>query len=164
MYYETARFPFTTTLEQSWRVIRTELDALDRHEFIDWPEHSLYGDRGWETFGLYAFGQRQPEGCARCPQTEKLVRQIPGHHQAGNLPHQLFSLRTTGASLGLPLAERVEAEGFPSAIAVQRMLRPVDELVAIERIELRTDDAPALLQCGGEREARGLVVHRRHLD
>jgi len=39
MYYETARFPFTTTLEQNWRVIRAELDALDRHEFIDWPEH-----------------------------------------------------------------------------------------------------------------------------
>ena len=45
MYYETALFPFTTTLEQNWRVIRAELDALDRHEFIDWPEHSLYGDR-----------------------------------------------------------------------------------------------------------------------
>ena len=56
MYYDTARFPFTTILEQNWRVIRTELDALDRHEFIDWPEHSLYGDHGWQTFGLYAFG------------------------------------------------------------------------------------------------------------
>src|SRR3954453_11467887 len=83
-----------------------------------------------------------------------------GHHQAGNLPHQLFSLRTTGASLGLPLAERVEAEGFPSAIAVQRMLRPVDELVAIERIELRSNDAPALLQYRREREPCRVVVHR----
>src|SRR5262245_18188889 len=73
------------------------------------------------------------------------------HHQAGNLPHQLFSLRTARASLGLPLAERVEAEGFPSAIAAQRMLGPVDELAAIERIELRTDDAPSLLQCRRER-------------
>ena len=83
MYYDAARFPFTATLAQNWRVIRAELDALDRHEFMDWPEHSLYGDRGWETFGLYAFGQRQPEGCARCPQTERLVRQIPGLMMAG---------------------------------------------------------------------------------
>jgi aspartyl/asparaginyl beta-hydroxylase (cupin superfamily) len=60
MYYETARFPFTATLEQNWRVIRAELDALDRHEFIDWPEHSLYGDRGWETFGLYALVSGSP--------------------------------------------------------------------------------------------------------
>src|SRR5262245_63978464 len=36
-----------------------------------------------------------------------------GHHQPGNLPHQLFSLRTARASLRLPLAERVEPEGFP---------------------------------------------------
>jgi len=83
MYYDTARFPFTKVLEQNWRVIRAELDALDRAEFIDWPEHSLYGERGWETFGLYAFGQRQPASCARCPETEKLVRQIPGLMMAG---------------------------------------------------------------------------------
>ena len=36
-----------------------------------------------ESFGLFAFGQRQPEGCARCPQTEALVRQIPGLMMAG---------------------------------------------------------------------------------
>lgn len=83
MFYDTALFPFTALLEGSWRVIRAELDALTGEEFIDWPEHSLYGERGWKTFGLYAFGQRQPEGCARCPQTEKLVRQIPGLMMAG---------------------------------------------------------------------------------
>ncbi len=83
MYYDTALFPFTMLLEQNWRVIRAELDALDGREFIDWPEHSLYGQSGWKTFGLYAFGQRQPEGCARCPQTEQLVKQIPGLMMAG---------------------------------------------------------------------------------
>jgi ornithine lipid ester-linked acyl 2-hydroxylase len=83
MYYDPAMFPFTSLLEQSWRSIRAELDALDGKEFIDWPEHSLYGNRGWETFGLFAFGQRQHEGCARCPQTESLVRQIPGLMMAG---------------------------------------------------------------------------------
>ena len=103
MYYETTRFPFTAALEHNWRVIRAELDALDRHDFIDWPEHSLYGDRGWETFGLYAFGQRQPEGCARCPQTERLVRQIPGQTAwliSGPLDRELSQL--------LPGAEIIE--------------------------------------------------------
>jgi beta-hydroxylase len=83
VYYDVARFPFTALLERNWRVIRAELDALSGEEFIDWPEHSLYGERGWKTFGLYAFGQRQTEGCARCPQTEQLVRQIPGLMMAG---------------------------------------------------------------------------------
>ncbi len=83
MFYDTALFPFTTILEQNWRAIRSELDALRAREFMDWPEHSLYGDHGWETFGLYAFGQRQAEGCARCPQTEGVVRQIPGLMMAG---------------------------------------------------------------------------------
>jgi beta-hydroxylase len=83
MYYDPAMFPFTALLERNWRTVRAELDALDGERFIDWPEHSLYGDHGWETFGLVAFGQRQPEGCARCPQTDALVRQIPGLMMAG---------------------------------------------------------------------------------
>jgi beta-hydroxylase len=83
MFYDTALFPFTAHLEKNWRVIRAELDALDGDEFKDWPERSIYGDRGWKTFGLYAFGQRVPEGCARCPETDKLVRQIPGMTMAG---------------------------------------------------------------------------------
>ena len=83
MFYDTTLFPFTSVLAQNWRVIRAELDALNAREFIDWPEHSLYGDHGWETFGLYAFGHRQPEACARCPQTEQLVKRIPGLMMAG---------------------------------------------------------------------------------
>jgi beta-hydroxylase len=83
VFYDTALFPFTKVLEQNWRVIRSELDALTAAEFIEWPEHSLYGDHGWDTFGLYAFGQRQAEACRRCPQTEAVVRQIPGLTMAG---------------------------------------------------------------------------------
>ena len=93
MYYDNTLFPFTALLEQSWRIIRAELDGLAGHEFIDWPEHSLYGDDGWKTFGLYAFGQRQPEGCARCPRTDELVRQIPGLMMAG------FSRLAPGAQI-----------------------------------------------------------------
>jgi aspartyl/asparaginyl beta-hydroxylase (cupin superfamily) len=93
MFYDLALFPFSTVLSRNWRIVRAELDALENGEFINWPERSLYGDRGWETFGLYAFGQRQPEGCARCPQTERLVREIPGLMMAG------FSRLAPGASI-----------------------------------------------------------------
>src|SRR5262249_39369578 len=59
----------------------------------------------------------------------------------------------------LALAEGIEPERFPAALAVKRMLRPVDELGAVERVELGADDAPVLLQHLGEREPRGVVIH-----
>ena len=83
MFYSNELFPFTEELSASWHVVREELDALKKGEFMEWPEHSLYGEHGWTTFGLYAFGQRQPAGCARCPRTERLVSQIPGLMMAG---------------------------------------------------------------------------------
>ena len=83
MFYDNALFPFVADLEASWLAVRDELRALRGGEFHAWPEHSLYGDAGWETFGLYAFGQRQPDGCARCPRTATLVAAIPGLMMAG---------------------------------------------------------------------------------
>jgi ornithine lipid ester-linked acyl 2-hydroxylase len=83
MFYDSGSFPFAAELERNWTVVRDELLALTTREFIAWPEHSLYGDKGWNTFGLYAFGQRQAEGCERCPQTEQLLLKIPGLMMAG---------------------------------------------------------------------------------
>ena len=83
MFYDSALFPFTTALEEQWRVVRTELDDLISTDFMAWPEHSIYGNRGWDTFGLYAFGQRQKQNCLRCRGTDELVRKIPGLMMAG---------------------------------------------------------------------------------
>lgn len=83
MFYEPARFPFTAALAKSWQPIQGELRALAGGEFRQWPEHSLYGDTGWDTFGFYAFGQRQADGCARCPETARALKQIPGLMMAG---------------------------------------------------------------------------------
>jgi aspartyl/asparaginyl beta-hydroxylase (cupin superfamily) len=83
MFYDRTLFPFTSQLESDWRVVREELDALVSGDFIAWPEHSIYGDSGWDTFGLYAFGQRQAEGCRRCRRTDAIVRRIPGLMMAG---------------------------------------------------------------------------------
>jgi beta-hydroxylase len=83
MFYDPARFAFVRTLEESWRTIRDEMVALSEGDFIAWPERSIYGESGWRTFGLYAFGQKQKRGCALCPQTARLVRRIPGMTMAG---------------------------------------------------------------------------------
>ena len=83
MFEDQARFPFAAELERNWTVIRDEMIALGEPGFIAWPEKSLYGDTGWSTFGLYAFGQKQAENCALCPRTTALVESIPGMSMAG---------------------------------------------------------------------------------
>ena len=64
MYHDAARFGFVARLEENWRVIRQEMTALGEGEFMPWPERSIYGEEGWRTFGLYAFGQKQRRGGA----------------------------------------------------------------------------------------------------
>ena len=57
-----------------------------------WPEKFLY-DKGWEVFGLYAFGAKLRDNCARCPETTRLVTGIPGMTTAG------FSLLQPGTHI-----------------------------------------------------------------
>jgi ornithine lipid ester-linked acyl 2-hydroxylase len=82
VFEDTAQYPFAAELERNWQAIRDEMVAL-RSGFIAWPEKSLYGDAGWSTFGLYAFGQKQAANCALCPRTTALVEAIPGLVTAG---------------------------------------------------------------------------------
>jgi aspartyl/asparaginyl beta-hydroxylase (cupin superfamily) len=83
MFEDSARFSFAAELERNWSVIRDEMVALRSTGFIAWPEKSLYGEDGWSTFGLYAFGQKQSANCALCPRTTALVESIPGLTPAG---------------------------------------------------------------------------------
>ena len=83
MFEDAAQFPFAAELERNWQVIRDEMVALRSSGFIAWPEKSLYGEAGWDTSGLYAFGQKQAANCARCPCTTALVEKIPGLATAG---------------------------------------------------------------------------------
>jgi aspartyl/asparaginyl beta-hydroxylase (cupin superfamily) len=83
MFEDPARCPFASKLERNWKVIRDEMIALRSTGFIAWPEKSLYGETGWSTFGLYAFGQKQEANCALCPRTTELVERIPGMVMAG---------------------------------------------------------------------------------
>jgi beta-hydroxylase len=92
MYLDPSRFAFTAALESHWERIRDEFRALEREALVAWPERFLY-DRGWEVFGLYAFGAKLRDNCARCPETARLVQEIPGMTTAG------FSLLQPGTHI-----------------------------------------------------------------
>jgi beta-hydroxylase len=90
VFYNPLEFPFTATLEANWKSVRTELDRLPAGSFKAWPDRHLYGrpdqqsdGSGWEVFGLYAFGQKMERNCVLCPETTRLVEDIPGLKTAG---------------------------------------------------------------------------------
>jgi ornithine lipid ester-linked acyl 2-hydroxylase len=82
VYKNSQDFEFTARLESNWPIIRQELEQINRRDFISWPEKHLYG-KGWDIFGLYAFGMRLGKNCNLCPETTKLVETIPGMVTAG---------------------------------------------------------------------------------
>jgi ornithine lipid ester-linked acyl 2-hydroxylase len=109
MFLDAGTFPFTRTLEQNWNVIRAEFEALDKGCLVPWPERELYG-KGWDVAGLYAFGRKLADGCARCPRTTQLVEAIPGMTTAGFsclhpgthiLPHRGYTHDVLRCHLGL---------------------------------------------------------------
>lgn len=82
MFFESSEFEFTATLESNWWLIRQELEQLQQELFVSWPEKFLY-EKGWEVFGLYAFGSFLKDNCRLCPETTRLVESIPGMSTAG---------------------------------------------------------------------------------
>jgi ornithine lipid ester-linked acyl 2-hydroxylase len=81
-FYEAALFPFATQLEAQWPTILAELNALRGQHFISWSEKHLY-NKGWSTFGLYAFGVKIGKNCDLCPHTTALLEQVPNLITAG---------------------------------------------------------------------------------
>lgn len=82
MFYDPHLFEFVAILERHTSVIRQELEQLRQGDFIPWPEKYLYG-KGWDTFGLYAFGIKLGKNCELCPQTAQVLQQIPDLVTAG---------------------------------------------------------------------------------
>ncbi|WP_230842498.1 aspartyl/asparaginyl beta-hydroxylase domain-containing protein [Gloeobacter morelensis] len=82
LYYDAGQFEFVAQLETHWQTIRQELEHLGDGDFIAWPEKYLYG-QGWDIFGLYAFGIKVGANCKLCPETTRLIEQIPGLVSAG---------------------------------------------------------------------------------
>lgn len=83
--YRTNAFPWAQALERDWRLIREELDrVLERKselpnvQDITPDATSISRDAGWKIFPLVAYGIHAPRNIEQCPQTWRLVRQIPG--------------------------------------------------------------------------------------
>jgi beta-hydroxylase len=82
VFVDAGKLPFVPMLRESCEPIREELLALDGAKFTPWHETALY-ETGWDVFGLYAFGRRMEENCARAPRTASVVERIPGLVTAG---------------------------------------------------------------------------------
>jgi beta-hydroxylase len=97
--FATARFPWAKVLEDNWRSILTEAEAVMRiREEVPSliaisPDHMGISDWRWKSFFLWGYGYRIDENCARCPTTARLLQTVPGLETA------FFSIMEPGAHL-----------------------------------------------------------------
>ena len=85
-WHDPADYPFTQVLVDGYPAIRRELEQLDKSKFQVWHQTELYkftDAASWRVFGLVGFGEKNLEHCALCPETTRVVEQIPGLTTAG---------------------------------------------------------------------------------
>jgi ornithine lipid ester-linked acyl 2-hydroxylase len=99
-FFEADAFPWVARVESDWRLVRTELDALltnreaiPNFQDLSEEQRALTAGEEWKTFVFYAYGHAAGENCARCPQTARLLRSIPG------LKSAMFSILAPGKHL-----------------------------------------------------------------
>lgn len=99
-FFEADVFPWTRAIEAGAPQIRRELDQLllKREEiptFRDISEVQKYlaPPEQWQTYFLYMYGKPVPENCVRCPDTNRLLRSIPGMKTA------MFSILAPGTHI-----------------------------------------------------------------
>src|SRR6202050_5629870 len=84
-FFDPDSYPWVRAVEADWMAIRKELDALlvRREEIPNFQDLSekqkplTQGDQ-WKTFFLYGYGVEAEENCARCPETVRILKRIPG--------------------------------------------------------------------------------------
>lgn len=85
MVYDTAQFPWARAIEADWRKVRAELDQVMtfRDQMPSFQEilkevTLIQSDQNWKTFFLAGIGMDCEQNARRCPETMKVLRQIPG--------------------------------------------------------------------------------------
>jgi beta-hydroxylase len=98
--FEPARFSFVAPLEAHWETIRTEARAVrELHPVLPEvkeisPDHArIAPGRGWRSYFLVGYGERRERACRRCPQTARLLEDVPGLETA------FFSILEPGQEL-----------------------------------------------------------------
>ncbi|MBN9528481.1 MAG: aspartyl/asparaginyl beta-hydroxylase domain-containing protein [Alphaproteobacteria bacterium] len=108
MFFDPADYPWTAALARAYAAVRAEFEALRPDDFLPWHEPIYTGE--WRVFGLYGFGHRMDENCARCPRSAAAVEAVPGLTTAGFsvmgagteiLPHVGYTGRVLRCHLGL---------------------------------------------------------------
>jgi aspartyl/asparaginyl beta-hydroxylase (cupin superfamily) len=84
-YLDPYQFDWVPELEKNWKVIRAELDQILEHkeqipsfQEISKDQKSITKDDKWKTYFFYGFGFKAEKNCERCPETTRLIEQIPG--------------------------------------------------------------------------------------
>ena len=85
VFFSKAQFPWVEELEANWQVIRQELDQVMQHmealpnfQDISPRQQDIANDNLWKTYFFCAFGFRAQGNCDRCPETTRLLQNIPG--------------------------------------------------------------------------------------
>ncbi len=85
-FFEAQDFPWVNELETNSHLIRQELDKILEHtselpNFQDISPDQGYStslDNLWKTYFLYGYGIKEESNCQRCPETTRLIENIPG--------------------------------------------------------------------------------------
>ena len=98
--FDNAHFPWVPALEREWRTIRAELEGVIARKnelpgFQDiLPDVAIITrDRGWKSFMLAGMGSKSKRNIAQCPQTWRIVQNVPGLSMA------MFSIFEPGKRL-----------------------------------------------------------------
>jgi ornithine lipid ester-linked acyl 2-hydroxylase len=99
-FFDVKDFPWVGAVEADWRKVRAELDAVlpyaayvPNFQDLSKVQKVLSQDDGWKTFFFYAYGLKAAGNCRRCPETTKLLKEIPGMKTA------FFSILAPGKHL-----------------------------------------------------------------
>jgi beta-hydroxylase len=97
---DTRQFPWTETLERNWAAIRAEAEAALRELNRIPPLREISPDHrriaepdNWRSYFLWGYGYRMDANCEACPETDRLIRQVPGLNSA------FFSILKPGARI-----------------------------------------------------------------
>lgn len=84
-FLDRERFPWVKELESNWPLIRKELECIIRHreelpniQDISKEQMPLADDDLWKTYILFGYGHKHEKSCNRCPETTRIVENIPG--------------------------------------------------------------------------------------
>jgi beta-hydroxylase len=83
-FFDPRDFPWIADIEANWRVIRRELDDVIRkmgevRPFYEISASQSYiSGREWKTYFFRSYWSWAEQNCARCPETTRLLKTIPG--------------------------------------------------------------------------------------